>query len=186
MLHKSAWEQLNSTCIWQCKDKNISIKIDDKNKQKHLYFAIAQLQMMAPSWCHSLSGARRGFHSLCIEANAVCSQGFPSDGAFLIHGIPALPRWFCASGHSSLWSLSCNCLKRMSKQTFTSLGVLVGLPTVLSLSLCPSVPFPTMASLTGLRFLRGGHTGMTQKAVMLKIVGSGTPALVFPSLLLNI
>lgn len=64
-----------------------------------------------------------------------------------------------------------------------------GAPVVLRVSLCPSSSFPPMLTLTGLRFLGGGHTGLTSfagLAISLAFKSSDVPLLVFLSLLSNI
>lgn len=126
---------LNSTCIWQCEDRKISIRIDNRNQSTT---ARTRLKRLPPSFRRRLP--EWGSTPFCTGAVFIhmdSSTVLP----LWVPGILSLPHWFHASSHRCLWLLCfCNCLKTVSKQiSFISLQIPPGLPTVPGVSL--SLPF---------------------------------------------
>ena len=144
---------LNSTCIWQCEDQKISIKIDNRNESAT---AGTQLKRLPPSFHGWLPGW--GPTPFCTGAVFIHAD-FSTMLPLWVPSILSLPHWFHASSHSCLWFLCfCTCLKTVSKQiSFISLQIPPGLPMVprVSLSALLSLFLLTMLTLTGdLNFLR--------------------------------
>lgn len=161
MLHKNVWKELNSTCIWQCKDQNIPSRQRTerkKNKSSLPYSTPDNASTVASLTVGSLAGPPI---PLYVSKHRLLT-GTPlrrcvlSSGAFVLSLIGSAYLAIAVCG-----SLPCTRLKTMSERIFISRGIPLALPAVRCLSsLCPSVSFPSMPPLTGLRFLGGGHTGI--------------------------
>lgn len=106
-----------------------------------------------------------GLHSL-VRVSSVCPRRLPCHGASLGSQCCHPPSLVPASSHSCLQFLSCTCLKTVSEQiSFILLRIPQELPVVLRVSLsAPLSLLPSTFILTGLRFLREGHTGITYAA----------------------
>lgn len=119
----------------------------ERNK-KHEHFAMTQARGRSPPHCRP-----PGWGSAPFAKELCSSTGPPLHLHRLAHAFSP-PSLAPASSHSRLRFLSYPCLKTVSEQiSFISLRIPLGLPAVLRVSLCPPFAFPSVLTVTRLRFL---------------------------------
>ena len=145
---------LNSTCVWQCKDQKISIKIDKSKKAQQP--GLSSRGRLSPS----IVGFLDGSSPFCTEAVFIRMDSSTTLPLWA-PSVLSPPHWFHASSHSCLWFLSfCACLKTLSKQiALISLQIprgLLWIPRV-SLSALLSLFLLPVLTLTGDSDFLGSH-----------------------------